>query len=79
VLVSYGVQETEGNGKGSLPMCGGLVQGRGDGGNWNGFSADCGGLVQVLGNGVKWKGFSGDVCWFRIGWGKRRELVSFEW
>jgi hypothetical protein len=34
------VGETEGNGKGSLVMCAGLVQGGGDGGKWKGFSVD---------------------------------------
>jgi hypothetical protein len=40
VLVSYRVGETEGNGKGSVVMSGGFVEGGGDGGKWKGFSGD---------------------------------------
>jgi hypothetical protein len=52
------VGETEANGKGSVVMCSGLVEGGGDGG--------------------KWKGFSGGVCWFGTGWGRGREMESFQ-
>jgi hypothetical protein len=40
VLVWYRVGETEGNGKGSVVMCAGFVQGGGDEGKWKGFSGD---------------------------------------
>jgi hypothetical protein len=40
VLVLYRVGETKGNGKGSVLMCAGLVQGGEDEGKWKGFSGD---------------------------------------
>jgi hypothetical protein len=40
VLICYRVEETNGNGEGSVVMCAGLVEGGGDGGKWKGFIGD---------------------------------------
>jgi hypothetical protein len=78
VLVWYRMGETQENGKVSVMMCVGLVQGGETEGNRKCSVMMCGSLLQSGGDGGKWKGFSADAWWFGPGWGIRREMERVE-